>query len=54
MESVITIATFLFNTAASLFSFFMGNWVTSLFFIGCVIVLILDVVISSSSGGESK
>lgn len=54
MDTVIEIATFLFNTAASLFAFFMGNWVTSLFFIGCVIVLILDLVISSSSGDESK
>lgn len=54
MEAVITVATFLFNTAGTLFNFFMSNWVTSLFFVACILVLILDVVISSSSGDESK
>lgn len=54
MQTVVSTASGILNLCISLFSSLMGNWVTSLFFIGCILVLILDVVISSSSGDEKK
>lgn len=54
MDTVVETSADILNLCISLFSGLMGNWITSLFFIGCVIVLILDVVISSSSGDGKK
>lgn len=54
MEAVVTVMNFLLQMATNLFSFFMSSWVTALFFVGAIVVLILDLVVTSSSGGDAK
>lgn len=52
MNEILQFLSGLFDISRSLFNFFMGNWLTSLFFFGMIIMFILDLVISSSSDDE--
>ena len=54
MENVATVLTFILNICSTIFAFFMSNWVLSLFFVACILVFVLDLVVSSSSGDDVK
>lgn len=54
MESVVTVLNFILQLGTSFFSFLMSSWVTALFVIGSILVLIVDLVVTSSSGGGDK
>lgn len=51
MESVVTVLAFILELATTFFSFIMSSWVTALLPVGLVVVFVLDLVVSSSSGG---
>lgn len=44
MNDVITVFQFCMNMATQILSFFMSNWVTSIFIIGCVVLLVVNLI----------
>lgn len=54
MENVITVLTFCLNLATMFFNFLMQDWTTALLPIGCIVMFILSLVVTSSSGKDDK
>ena len=54
METVGTVLTFILNLGTVFFQFLMSSWVTALLPIGMIVVFILNLVVSSSSGNDDK
>lgn len=54
MEAVTQVFTAILNMASLFASFVFDSWVLSLFFAGSIILFIVDLVITSSAGGENK
>lgn len=54
METIPTIANFIFTLIQTFFTFIMSSWVTAVFPVGMVILFVLNLVISSGSGSDDN
>lgn len=54
MQEVVQVFTAILDLASQFANFVFSSWVMSLFFAGCIILFIVDLVITSSNGGEDS
>lgn len=54
MEQIGTVAAFTFEMVSAFFSWVMSSWVTAAFPVACVIVFVVNLVITSGSGSDGN
>lgn len=45
MSAVVTVFQFVMNMASQWLGIFMGNWITSIFIFGCIVLMVIDLVV---------
>lgn len=45
MSDLISVFQFVMNMATQWLTFFMGNWVTAILVLGCIVLLVIDLVV---------
>lgn len=54
MQSVLTVLTFCLNMATTFFNFLLQDWTTAIYPIGMIVLFVLSLVVTSSSGKDDK